>query len=145
MTKADLFIELAQPNHEGVSRWVSVSEFVGKYKSLKLGNGGSWCRASSTLAKKFNVEFNKKLSPGTSIDAIRLNGYKIEEVFNQVIRKDIKDFYKEQRCVMLGVKGFSENTKIDVDHKNGRKEDCRVFQPVNTANERFSTSVQSGE
>ncbi len=126
MTKADLFIELAQPNHEGVSRWVSVSEFVGKYKSLKLGNGGSWCRASSTLAKKFNVEFNKKLSPGTSIDAIRLNGYKIEEVFNQVIRKDIKDFYKEQRCVMLGVKGFSENTKIEVDHKDGRKEDCRV-------------------
>lgn len=126
MTKVDLFIELAQPNPEGVSRWVSVSEFVGKYNSLKLGNGGSWCRAGSTLAKKFHVEFNKKLSSGNSIDAIRLNGYKIEEVFNQVIRKDIKDFYKEQRCVMLGVKGFSENTKIEVDHKDGRKEDYRV-------------------
>lgn len=126
MTKADLFIELSQPNPEGVSRWVSVSEFVGKYKSLKLGNSGSWCRAGSTLAKKFHVEFNKKLSSGNSIDAIRLNGYKIEEVFNQVIRKDIKDFYKEQRCVMLGVKGFSENTKIEVDHKDGRKEDYCV-------------------
>lgn len=30
MTKTDLFIELAQPDSEGVSRWVSSSEFVGR-------------------------------------------------------------------------------------------------------------------
>ena len=30
----DLFLELAQPNEKGESRWVYVTEFVGKYKSL---------------------------------------------------------------------------------------------------------------
>jgi hypothetical protein len=129
MTKTDLFIELARPNSEGVSRWVLSSEFAGKYADLQLGNGGSWCRASSSLAKKFNVEFDKSLSSGNSIDAVRLNGYKMEDTFSQAIRKDIKDFYKDQRCVMLGVKGFSENTKIEVDHKDGRKENWRVSNP----------------
>ena len=32
MTKTELFIDLAEPNKEGVSRWVQVSEFVDKYK-----------------------------------------------------------------------------------------------------------------
>lgn len=129
MTKTDLFIELAQPDSEGVSRWVLSSEFVGRYVDLQLGNGGSWCRASSSLAKRFIVEFDKSLSPGNSIDAVRLAGYRREETFSQAIRKDIKDFYKEQRCVMLGVKGFSENTRIEIDHKDGRKEDWRVSNP----------------
>ena len=34
MTKTDLFLELARPNDSGVSRWVNVNEFVGKYKEL---------------------------------------------------------------------------------------------------------------
>lgn len=50
-TKTELFLELAQPDEEGRSRWVNVSEFIEKYKELKLGNGGSWCRKESTLAK----------------------------------------------------------------------------------------------
>lgn len=129
MTKTELFIELAKPNEFGISRWVKTTEFSGKYASLKLGNGGSWCRASSVLAKKFNVEFDKSITSGNSIDAVRLNGFKIDRTFNQAIRKDIKDFYREQRCVMLGIKGFSENTKIEIDHKDGRKEDWRVSNP----------------
>lgn len=130
MTKTDLFIELAKPNSNGISRWVLSTEFVGPYASLQLGNGGSWCRASSSLAKKYIVEFDKTLSPGNSIDAVRLNGFKKNDSFNQVIRKDIKDFYKDQRCVMLGIKGFSENTKIEIDHKDGRKDDWRVSNPA---------------
>ncbi|MBQ8449319.1 MAG: hypothetical protein IJY64_00135 [Bacteroidaceae bacterium] len=130
MTKTDLFIELANPGKDGKSRWVSVNEFTGKYAVLQLGNGGSWCRASSSLAKKYIVEFEKGQTKGNSIDAIRLNGHKKETTFNQNIRKDIKDYYKTQRCVMLGVCGFSENTKIEIDHKDGRKEDWRVSNPV---------------
>lgn len=129
MTKKDLFIELANPDGNGVSRWVFVSEFVGKYTDLKFDNGGSWCRAGSTLARKYVIETNKTLTPGNKIDAIRFNGFNKDAVFNQSIRKDIKDYYKEQRCVMLGVKGFSENTKIEIDHKDGRKNDWRVSNP----------------
>ncbi|GAA8506258.1 hypothetical protein HpDR57_19170 [Helicobacter pylori] len=33
-SKKELFLELAQPDKNGVSRWVSVTEFVGKYQGL---------------------------------------------------------------------------------------------------------------
>lgn len=126
MTKTELFIELAKPNELGESRWVFVNEFIGKYADLQLGNGGSWCRRSSALAKKYVVKFDKTMTNGNSIDAIKLCGYNNEETFNQNIRKDIKDYYKNERCVMLGVCGTSENTKIEVDHKDGRKDDWRI-------------------
>lgn len=126
MTKTELFLQLAKPNKNGISRWVKTTEFVGTYKPLQLGNGGSWCRASSTLAKKYKVEFDKSLTPGNSIDAIRLNGFNINKTFSQNIRSDIKDYYKNKNCVMLGIQGNSENTKIEIDHKDGRKKDWRV-------------------
>lgn len=52
MTRTELFLELAQPDESGISRWVYVTEFVGKYSELKIGNGLSWGRKESTLAKK---------------------------------------------------------------------------------------------
>jgi hypothetical protein len=130
MTKTELFIELAKPDNEGKSRWVSVSEFTGKYKSLQLGNGGSWCRKSSSLAKKYIVEFDKSITSGNSIDRIRLNGFNTEKTFNQNIRQDIKDYYKTQNCVMLGINGQSENTRIEIDHKDGRKDNHRISNPA---------------
>lgn len=143
MTKTELFIELANPNENGVSRWVLVTEFTGRYKDLQLGNGGSWCRASSSLAKKYTIEFDKSLTKGNSIDAIRLKGINDKVVFNQSIRQDIKEYYKKQKCVMLGINGNSENTKIEIDHKDGRKDNKRIsnlqtqttqdFQPLSKA------------
>lgn len=143
ITNKSLFLELAQPNEQGISRWVNVKEFVGKYKRLQLGNGFSWGRRNSSLAKEYRVEVNKSLTSGSSIDAIRLNGFNLERHFNQSIRQDIKNHYKNQPCVMLGIKGFSENTRIEIDHKDGRKNDLRVsdinsqtiedFQPLSKA------------
>jgi hypothetical protein len=126
MTKTELFLQLAKPDNNGKSRWVLAKEFVGSYKELQLGNGGSWCRASSSLAKKFVIEFDKNKTSGNSIDAIRLNGYNNSKQFNHNIKQEIKNYYKNQNCVMLGVNGKSENTKIEIDHKDGRKDDLRV-------------------
>lgn len=33
MTKTELFLELAKPDSNGVSRWVSVNEFIGNIQS----------------------------------------------------------------------------------------------------------------
>lgn len=65
MTKKDLFLELAQPDEKGFSRWVYVTEFTGKYKDLKMGNGGPWCRKSSSLAKSYVLEFDKTITKKT--------------------------------------------------------------------------------
>lgn len=137
MTKAELFIKLANPNEKGESRWVYATEFVGEYAVLKLGNGGSWYRGNTSLAKKYIVETNKSITPGNKTDAVRLVGFINDDTFNQNIRKDIRDFYRTQQCVMLGVRGFSENTKIEIDHKDGRKEDWRVSNPATQLIEDF--------
>lgn len=140
MTKTELFIDLARPDSKGVSRWVNVKEFKGKYVGLTLGNGGSWTRSSSTLAKNYIVETDKTLSAGNKIDRVRLVG-KRKIVVNQGIRIDIKNDIRKRRCVVLDV------SQVEVDHKNGRKMkkggDARVlnsktqtlddFQPLSKA------------
>lgn len=142
-SKTQLFLNLAKPDDKGESRWVSVSEFVRAYQALALGNGGSWCRVSSNLAKIYNIEFDKSITKGNSIDRIKLSGFNTQKHFNQAIRKDIKEYYKNKNCVMLGINGTSENTKIEIDHKNGRKNEERIsdlkqqkiddFQPLSKA------------
>lgn len=127
-TLIDLFLELANPNKvTGESRWVCTSEFVGKYKRLELGNGWSWGRRSSRLQREFKIDV-KRNCYGNAITAIKLLGYNenAEQHFNQNIRKDIENVIRKRKCVMLGVNGSSENTKIEIDHKDGRKADLRV-------------------
>ena len=124
MTKNELFLKLAQPNENGVTRWVLVTEFVGEYADLAFGNGASWARKESTLAKKYIIEFDKSLTPGNGIDAIRLNGFN-NGTFSQHISAEIKRTIGSRRCVILGT------SKPEVDHKNGMKNEARVMQNEN--------------
>ncbi len=136
-TKNELFLELAKPNQEGLSRWVDISEFNGKYKDLKLGNGGSWCRKESSLAKKYKIQLDRGKTSGNGIDRIRLGGFNDQVMGNQTIREDIKKEIKQKRCVVLWTSG------VEVDHKDGRKDNLVVmnsstqkisdFQPLSKA------------
>ena len=121
-SKAELFIELAQPDENGCSRWVETSEFTGEYERLKLGNGFDFGRKESPLAQKYIIETDKKRTPGVGIDAIRLNGYREEDPYTQYIRPEIKKEIKKQRCVVLGT------SDPEVDHKNGMKNEGRVMK-----------------
>ena len=136
MTKTELFLQLAQPDKNGVSRWVSTTEFVGEYADLKFGNGTSWARKESVLAKKYVIELDKSITTGNRTDRIRLNGFNKGD-FSQHIRADIKRTIRAQRCVVLGT------SNPEVDHKNGMKNEARVmrnedqqlsdFQPLSKA------------
>ena len=136
MTKTELFIKLAQPDENGISRWVDIGEFVGEYACLTFGNGASWARKESMLARKYVIEFDKSITPGNGIDRIRLNGLNNGD-YSQHIRADIKRMIKAQRCVVLGT------SNPEVDHKNGMKNEDRVmrnedqrledFQPLSKA------------
>ena len=136
MTKTELFVKLAQPDENGVSRWVDISEFVGEYACLTFGNGASWARKESMLARKYVIEFDKSITSGNGIDRIRLNGLNNGD-YSQHIRADIKRTIRAQRCVVLGT------SNPEVDHKNGMKNEDRVmrnedqrledFQPLSKA------------
>ena len=121
MTKTELFLELANPDEYGQSRWVSTNEFVGEYAELKFGNGASWARKESRLAKNYEIEFDKTITPGNGIDAIRLAGFK-KDNFSQYINEKIKRETRSRRCVVLGT------SNPEVDHKNGMKNESRVMQ-----------------
>ena len=127
-SKPYLFVKIAKPDKNGVSRWVSKTEFVGEFAPLMFQNGADWCRKESTIAKYYILEFDKSITPGNSVDRIRLNGYKSEadRLGSQAIRSDIKNFYKEKRCVVLGT------SNPEVDHKNGWKNDDSVMKNLKT-------------
>lgn len=122
-SKCALFLELAKPDRNGFSRWVFTTEYVGKYASLFHANGWDWGRAGSELRNRFKVEIRRN---GTRIEAVRLVGFNTEFSFSQAIRPDIKAAIQKRKCVMLGVNGTSINTRIEVDHKDGRKSNPRV-------------------
>lgn len=135
-TKTAMFLRLAKPNDAGVSRWVDCSEFVGEFADLKFGNGASWARKESALAKNYIIEFDKSITPGNGIDRVRVNGFNNGD-YSQHIRADIKKHISGMRCVVLGT------SKPEVDHKNGMKNEDRVmknedqrvsdFQPLSKA------------
>ena len=127
-TQQELFLELAQPNEQGISRWVDTSEFVDRYSTLELLNGLSWGRKSSSLAKKYILEVDKSITNGNKIDRIRLNGFNTsnDKNISQTIRADIKKDISKQRCVVLGTNRSCDH-KVEVDHKDGRKIDERIM------------------
>ncbi len=136
MTKIELFEELAQIDENGCSRWVLVTEFVGKYQGLQLLNGSGWSRDDGAFGRKYLIERDRSLTPGNKVDAIRTVGFNNGD-YSQYIRADIKKAIKARRCVILGT------SNPEVDHKNGMKNEGRVmrneeqrledFQPLSKA------------
>ena len=136
-SKAYKFLELAQPDENGFSREVKIEEFVGKYANLKFGNGVDWARKSSKLAKTFNIELIKDDKPGKPTIAIKLNGYKNKiDTKVETIRKDIKEKLSKQPCIVLGVHTSCDH-KIEIDHKDGRKDDERIMNTKTQAIDDF--------
>ncbi|MBE8220914.1 MAG: restriction endonuclease [Alphaproteobacteria bacterium] len=118
-SKTELFLELAKPNKEGFSRAVNVNEFKGKYATLILGNGGSWCRSSGSLGRKYNVRRNKK---GNKIESIELHGLNKNPI-GKNIPKEIHKTITARRCVVLNT------SNVECDHKDGRLDDPRLNDP----------------
>ena len=52
MTKTELFLKLAAPDKNGVSRWVYVSEFVGEYADLTFGKWSFMGKKRINIGKK---------------------------------------------------------------------------------------------
>ena len=142
-SKIELFKKLGNYNNE--TRFVNVSEFVGEYASLQLGNGGSWCRESQ-FGKKYKfvtVKKNGKINPsrncseedkarvalpadfviqtGISIALIKIIGPYDASSSTRAIRADIKAAFKDSVCVVCGT------GNPEIDHKNGLYNDPRVL------------------
>jgi hypothetical protein len=129
VTKAELFIKLAQPDENWVSRRVDKTEFTWEYQDLYFENWCSWGRSDWTLARKYILKRRlwKNANWYREVLAIKLDWFN-NDTRSQSIRSDIKEYYKKQRCVVL----WTSNP--EVDHKDWRKEDVSV---MNTQTQRF--------
>lgn len=131
MTKAEVFLNLAKPNEDGCSRWITRKEL--EDNGIGFGNGGDFIRANSTLDKKYIILKDKTITPGNKIDAVKLNGLKEKENnFSQYIPKYIYDAISKAKCSVLGT------SNPEVDHKDGRKINSNNltindFQPLSKA------------
>jgi hypothetical protein len=119
-SKAELFLELAQPDSNGFSRVVHTSEFIGKYRHLIFGNGANWARKESALAKKYKLRFYKSGGETSGITGIQLTGFN-DDASRQHINSAIKTALRNKHCVVLGT------SNPEIDHKNGRKNDPRLY------------------
>jgi hypothetical protein len=142
-SKIELFKKLG--NYDNETRFVNVNEFVGEYGSLRLGNGGSWCRESQ-LGKKYKFVTVKKKGemipsrncseedktsvvlpadfvkqPGINLVLIKIIGPYNASSSTRAIRTDIKAAFKDSVCVVCGT------GKPEIDHKNGLYNDPRVL------------------
>lgn len=134
-SKNALFIELAKPNESGVSREVSVDEFVGKYQRLQFGNGADWARKDGTLASHYKIYLHKK-GKGNKITHVQLLG-RADDSKEKPIPIKIRKAITANRCVVLGT------SNPECDHKDGRADDPRLrivsllrmddFQPLSKA------------
>lgn len=128
MWKRELFLELANPDENWISRRVDTTEFTWKYSELELLNWLSWWRKSSSLAKKYNIEVDKTKTPWVKIDRIRLNWFNKTDskYISQSIRSNIKKEIWSKKCVILGTNRSCDH-KTEVDHKDWRKNNLEVM------------------
>jgi hypothetical protein len=124
MNRTQLLLELFGPDENGMSRWVSKNELVGRYSSLYPTNGNPWMR---------NRGIKHLILEKTIIDKVihwRFNGFDPNQKNNRPIKKEIRDVYSKKPCAHTGFNG-TKNNPIVVDHKNGRYNDEDVLD-VNT-------------
>jgi hypothetical protein len=159
ISKIELFLKLSgfNKNKPDDFKIVDVSQFIGEFNDLKLGNGGSWCRRSAWVSYKVaTMKIN-----GNIIylwDVLDKEKENIKKVFNtyptgiginikyigifgllniktsRPIRKDIKNYYKQISCCACG-----RNTDLICDHKNDLYNDPRVLNVKTQTREDFQS------
>ena len=132
----EIFLVVNPPDEDGFSKEITIDSLMTYNIGFRTTNGGDWCRSDqSALGKEYNINRIKKRG---KIYAIKLDGYNKQLVINQSIRSDIAQNIKKKRCAILDV-----STNIEVDHKNGKKDEQYMndlesqslndFQPLSKA------------
>lgn len=112
MSKADRFIEFANPDQNGISKWIAMDDLIKVHPDLEFGNGGNWCRKGSSIEKKYIIE--KQRGKSNKIIALRLNGFNTTVAENHAIPSFARNISLNP-CAVLQVHSFNE-----IDHKEGR-------------------------
>ena len=154
MNKIDLFLELSNFNNKiKISDYVDVNNFKNKYESLKLGNGGDWCRFDGKFGKYYKIitiKNNEKIRYSWDINEIDkkiiISNYKNFIKTNKILKKNgnsirfikivgiqkkpylrniKKKITNELKIYRCVVCGSTHN--IQIDHKNGLYDEKYIY------------------
>lgn len=118
--------EHANMNEEtGECDWMLIDDLSSN--GINCTGNGCVVRAGSSLDRVYNVEkrrVNDKCF-SSPIKAIRFAGYKEGDTFKQTIRGDIKRELSQKKSAWSGMPG-TPTDPIEVDHKNGLKDEMRL-------------------
>jgi len=132
MNRTELVLELFTPNKNGISRWVSKNELVGRYKSLFPTNGNQWMRNRGLK----HLILEKKIT--NRLIYWRFNGLVENQKSTRPIKKEIRESLSKKPCVHTGFSD-TKNNQIVIDHKNGRYNDKDVLDTKTQKLEDFQT------
>jgi hypothetical protein len=122
---ADKFCRLANVDWEtGYSDDIPKDVLVSA--GFVFGNGGGWCRTDGPLGRVFNI--TRTIERG-HIASVKLDGYN-KSVKSVKISGSVRKEFKGSKCVVLNIGG----NYIEIDHKDGRKDDLTVDADANPAN-----------
>ena len=125
-SKAARFLELYPVDENGKGPVVDVVDLP---SDMQFGNGKSWMRDDGKFASNFVIKDVERGGSGNKLLKFQLLGYKKEPPLSQSIRRDIQKQIRKQRCAHT-----NSPHNIEVDHKDGRKDDLRV---MNTATQKL--------
>lgn len=118
LAKWEQFEQLANPNDQGVSRWVTFEEW--EKIGLSTNNGCQWCQKDRGVGEKYSFEKQYDVINGhRRVSAIRLTGLKVKktdaEFRDHSIPVSIRKRIIAQHSAILHI--HSQN---ECDHKDGR-------------------------
>lgn len=117
----DLFLEIAQPDCDGYSRRVPLSELIDADPRFATGNGGHWCRSDGALGREYHIIRYKEKG---RIVAVQLDG-RNRSPASKKIAASISQEIKKRKCVVLQI-----GTNIECDHKNAKYDQRELDDPA---------------
>lgn len=118
-SKRDRAIALFEPDEDGFSDWVSVSEFVPA--GLNWGNNGNIRRgvAFGLTGIKWGVE--RVGGPRSAVTALRMEGWNDDEEFDQIILPSVRSAFESVVNCNISMLPVPRPDR-EVDHRYGYKE-----------------------
>lgn len=108
-------------DEDGFSAEIPMTTLVKLHPGFKTSNGNDWCRSDvSYLGKRYDIQRD---GPNSGVISVTAEGKQKNE-YAQRIRNDIRKEICSKPCAVLYT-----NSRIECDHKDGKKDDWKVADP----------------
>ena len=135
--KNRLFLELFTPDDSGNGRWVSRQELE-QNPVTSRSMGGNGCGRHGEYFGRSDYLWEIQRGRHNRIENIRTCGISENTNSSRPINNSIKQYYKQQACVMCGT-----STSLVCDHKNDLYNDSRVLNTRTQIQEDFQSLCNS--